>query len=71
LDNAICAFFGRAAALREDAGIGVQTDHLLEQVSKADGQHAGAAADIQKPAAPVQTRRRIDTVNRLITTGSH
>src|SRR5262249_7788157 len=34
----------------------IQTDRLLEQMSQADGKHAGAAADIQEPAVPIQTR---------------
>ncbi len=50
-----CLFLGRAAALRKHAGIRVQTDRLLEQVSKADGERAWAAADIQEPAVSVQT----------------
>jgi hypothetical protein len=50
-----CLFLGREAALREHVGIRVQTDHLLEQASKADGEHAWAAAGIRKPAVPVQT----------------
>ena len=51
-----CLFLGRPAALRKHAGIWVQTGRLLEQVSKADSEHAWAAADVQEPAAPVQTR---------------
>jgi hypothetical protein len=49
-------FPGCAAALRKHAGVRVQTDRLREQMSEADGQHARAAAGIQKPAVPIETR---------------
>jgi hypothetical protein len=39
-------FLGRAATLREHAGIRVQPGHLLEQVNKADSKHAWAAAPV-------------------------
>ena len=42
---------------RGSAGVRVQTDRLREQMSEADGKHARAAADIQKPAVPFETRR--------------
>jgi hypothetical protein len=41
---------GCATALRKHAGVRVQTHHLREQMSEADGKHARAAADIQKRA---------------------
>jgi len=47
---------GSATALREHAGVRVQTHRPREQMSEADGKHARAAADIQKPPVPVQTR---------------
>jgi hypothetical protein len=51
-----CFFRGCAAALRKHAGVRIQTDRLPEQMSQADGQHARAAAGIQKPAVPIQAR---------------
>jgi hypothetical protein len=47
---------GCAAALHKLPGVRVQADRLLEQMSEADGQHARAAAGIQKPAVPIQAR---------------
>ena len=49
-------FLGCATALRKHAGVRVQTHRLREQMSEADGKHARAAADIQKPALPVESR---------------
>ena len=49
-------FLGGPAALRKHVGVRVQTDRLLEQMSKADGKNARAAAGIQKPAVPIETR---------------
>jgi hypothetical protein len=49
-------FLGYAAALGKHAGIRVQTDRLREQMSEADDKHARAAAGIQKPAVPIETR---------------
>jgi hypothetical protein len=34
----------------------VHADRLLEQMSETDGKHARAAAYVQKPAVPIQTR---------------
>jgi hypothetical protein len=49
-------FLGCATALRKHAGVRVQTGRLREQMSEADGKHARAAAGIQKPAVPIETR---------------
>jgi len=43
-------------ALGEHLGIGVKADCVLEQRSETDGEYAGPAAGIQKPAASVETR---------------
>jgi hypothetical protein len=50
------SFLGCTTAFRKHAGVRVQTDRLPEQRSEADGKHARAAADIQKPAVPIQAR---------------
>jgi hypothetical protein len=49
-------FLGCATAFGKHAGVRVQTDRPREQMSEADGKHARAAAGIQKPAVPIQTR---------------
>jgi hypothetical protein len=49
-------FLGCTAALRKHAGVRVQADRLPKQMSEADGEHARAAAGIQKPTVPIQTR---------------
>jgi len=48
------SFLGCATALGKLAGLRVQADRPLERESEADGQHARAAADIQKPAIPIK-----------------
>ena len=47
---------GSATTLRQHPRVRAQTDRLHEQMSQADGEHARAASDIQKPAIPTQTR---------------
>jgi hypothetical protein len=55
-DVSDAVLLGRAAPFDEHVGIRIQSDCLLEQVSKADGENAGAAANIQEPAGAVQIR---------------
>jgi hypothetical protein len=43
-------------ALREHPGVRVQTHRLLEQMGETYGKHARAAAGIQKPTVPIETR---------------
>jgi hypothetical protein len=49
-------FLGCATGLRKHAGVRVQTHRLRDRMSEADGKHPRTAADIQKPAGPIQTR---------------
>jgi hypothetical protein len=58
-----CLLRGHAGPLRQHGGIRVQADHLLEQMSKADGQHARAAADIQQCPFPVRPVSRVRTAS--------
>ena len=49
-------FVGSLPTFGEHRWIGIETDRLLEQVSKADGENPRAGAGIEESPAPVQIK---------------
>ena len=48
------SFVGDPPAFGEHRRVGVEADHILEQVGEPDGENAGPAAAVEQPPMPVQ-----------------
>jgi hypothetical protein len=54
---------GSPSAFGEHGWVGVEADHLLEQVGESDREDAGSAAGVEEPSLPSRSNSSVSTAS--------